>query len=51
MKLHLQVLDAAWSWQGLCMYGHGSFLLPDDALQPQRLSMLQQAAAAMPSKR
>lgn len=46
-----KVLDAGWSWRGLCMYGHGSFLAPGDALAPELLSELQHAASAMPSKR
>ncbi|KXZ53585.1 hypothetical protein GPECTOR_6g502 [Gonium pectorale] len=29
----LSILDPAWNWPGLCMYGHGTFL-PVDALRP-----------------
>jgi hypothetical protein len=45
------VLDAAWSFDRLCMYGHGSFLQYDTALSADVLQALQQHAQGMPSKR
>ena len=46
----VQILDAAWTWEGLCMYGHGMFI-PVGALSGCVLETLQEAAQGMTSDR